>query len=662
MEDTCSSCLLRNKDRLSYLPDSVIYHILSFLETKYAVQTSVLSRRWRCAWKYVTALHFRSESFREYPSFQIYVDKVLSLRSPLSVREITLIDQGNSENREGSLFAWVIDYAISHGAQHILVNLETNEYNPAYYFSELFVAISDCNLKTLKLNYLVIDVGYQCSGFQMLTKLKLFKCMFVSDHEEFVDSFSAFPCLEHLVLDSMHPKNHVDDKIFRISGLRLLSLSVIDTYFLNLEIYAPKLKYFYFELSDFMDFTKLNLPSLEYAEILVDHERFSDVECAEYARDGLISLLQGFSDVTTLKLSPSTAELLSYIPKFLEQQASPFKRLETLRLRHNKVPDAVINYFLKETLTPIHNSIDQLLVVYSLYPLSVVSSSAAVVIHQWLVHRAEITQQWRTPVVAACYGTKTGNSEDRDGSLFASVIDYAFFHGAQYLFVNLQNLDNWESDTEYYFSDLFGTISDCKLKTLKLNTLIFDVGYQSSGFRMLTKLELFECMFMSDTKEFVDSFSAFPCLEHLVLYNVYPENHEDDKIFRISGLRLLSLNSVEFTKLNLPSLDYAEISVDPDDCSNEECTVCTEYAKNGLISLLHGLSNVTTLKFGCFTAEVLSYIPEFLEQQPSPFTRLKTLNLMHDHLPDAVINYFVKGSSGTKPEVKFEYLYSTYNV
>ncbi|CAN1778781.1 hypothetical protein LINPERHAP1_LOCUS14497 [Linum perenne] len=85
----------------------------------------------------------------------------------------------------------------------------------------------------------------------------------------------------------------------------------------------------------------------EYAEILVDHERFSDVECAEYARDGLISLLQGFSDVTTLKLSPSTAELLSYIPKFLEQQASPFKRLETLRLRHNKVPDAVINYFLK---------------------------------------------------------------------------------------------------------------------------------------------------------------------------------------------------------------------------------------------------------------------------------------------------------------------------
>ncbi|CAN1778780.1 Putative F-box protein At5g38390 [Linum perenne] len=348
MEDTCSSCLLRNKDRLSHLPDSILHHILSFLETKYAVQTSVLSRRWRCAWKYVTALHLRSESFREYSSFQTFVDKVLSLRSPLSIREITLIDQRNSEDREGSLFASVIYDAISHGAQHILVNLQNNEYDPQYNFSELFGTISDCNLKTLKLNTLVLNFGYQCSGFRMLTKLELFSCMFVSDHEEFVDSFSEFPCLEHLVLDSFYMEKDVDDKIFRISGLRLLSLSVTNTFFSRLEIYAPKLKYLYFKkFLDFGEFTKLNLPSLEYAEISVDHEGFSDEDCAEYAKHGLISLLQGFCDVTTLKLSPSTAELLSYIPKFLEQQASPFKRLETLRLRHNKVPDAVINYFLK---------------------------------------------------------------------------------------------------------------------------------------------------------------------------------------------------------------------------------------------------------------------------------------------------------------------------
>ncbi|CAN1138700.1 F-box/LRR-repeat protein At3g59200 [Linum perenne] len=354
MEDSCSSCLLRNKDRLSHLPDSVIYHILSFLETKYAVQTSVLSRRWRCAWKYVTALHFRSKSFREYPRFQIYVYKVLTLRYPLSVREVKFIDEGNSEVRNGTLFSWVILYAIFHGAQYLFVNLKNPdswESQTEYYFSELFGTIPDCNLKSMKLNTLVLDVGFRPSGFRMLRKLELFGCLFVSDHEELIDTFSEFPCLEHLVLYGGALENFADDKIFRISGLRLLSLSVTDTYFNKLEIYAPKLKYFYFVTStDFVEFTKLNLPSLDYAEISVNHDECFDEECtvcSEYAKHGLISLLQGLSNVTTLKLGCFTAEILSYIPECLEQQPSPFARLETLSLRRDDIPDAVINYFVK---------------------------------------------------------------------------------------------------------------------------------------------------------------------------------------------------------------------------------------------------------------------------------------------------------------------------
>ncbi|CAL1386501.1 unnamed protein product [Linum trigynum] len=57
-------------DRLSHLPEPIIHHILSFLDTKAAVQTSVLSRVWRFAWKHVPALHFRSDSFEQHSSFQ----------------------------------------------------------------------------------------------------------------------------------------------------------------------------------------------------------------------------------------------------------------------------------------------------------------------------------------------------------------------------------------------------------------------------------------------------------------------------------------------------------------------------------------------------------------------------------------------------------------
>ncbi|KAM7466564.1 hypothetical protein LguiB_014126 [Lonicera macranthoides] len=43
-------------DRLSELPDAILAHILSFLDTKYAVQTSSLSKRWINLWISVTTL------------------------------------------------------------------------------------------------------------------------------------------------------------------------------------------------------------------------------------------------------------------------------------------------------------------------------------------------------------------------------------------------------------------------------------------------------------------------------------------------------------------------------------------------------------------------------------------------------------------------------
>ncbi|GAB2230598.1 hypothetical protein Droror1_Dr00014874 [Drosera rotundifolia] len=64
-------------DRLSDLPDEVLGHILSFLPTQKAVQTSALSKRWKGVFSLATGLEFH-DCYKTTP-FINFVDRVLSL-------------------------------------------------------------------------------------------------------------------------------------------------------------------------------------------------------------------------------------------------------------------------------------------------------------------------------------------------------------------------------------------------------------------------------------------------------------------------------------------------------------------------------------------------------------------------------------------------------
>ncbi|GJV02967.1 putative leucine-rich repeat domain-like protein [Tanacetum coccineum] len=68
-------------DRLSRLPDDLTQKIFSLIGTKNAIQTSVLSSKWRFRRISLPVLDFSSEDFPCLPKFVQFVNNVLSRRN-----------------------------------------------------------------------------------------------------------------------------------------------------------------------------------------------------------------------------------------------------------------------------------------------------------------------------------------------------------------------------------------------------------------------------------------------------------------------------------------------------------------------------------------------------------------------------------------------------
>ncbi|KAK2459039.1 F-box/FBD/LRR-repeat protein [Trifolium repens] len=87
-----------DEDMISNLPDFIIGHILTYLRTKNAIQTSVLSWRWRYMWTFITKLRFTDTelplSFPHAPKtktwFVNHVSRVLLHLNSASIEEFSL--------------------------------------------------------------------------------------------------------------------------------------------------------------------------------------------------------------------------------------------------------------------------------------------------------------------------------------------------------------------------------------------------------------------------------------------------------------------------------------------------------------------------------------------------------------------------------------------
>ncbi|CAL1387361.1 unnamed protein product [Linum trigynum] len=204
------------EDRLSELPNHLLRRVLSFVDSKFAVQTCLLSWRWRSVWKGVPALNLDSKSFNNTgDSFNKFVSKILSRHyDSAPVDEINLEIKGafdHSFSESFSMYQRLFDYAASHEIRHFCSADEDGElWN---YFNE---------------------VGFGSPAFRMLTTLHLEGCqVYCQGSIDWLDPFADFPNLHDLSLNRCSWRGDCEDDgeeehpvRLRISGIKLLNLKM----------------------------------------------------------------------------------------------------------------------------------------------------------------------------------------------------------------------------------------------------------------------------------------------------------------------------------------------------------------------------------------------------------------------------------------------------
>ncbi|KAJ0790789.1 putative leucine-rich repeat domain superfamily [Helianthus annuus] len=319
---------VEDDDRLSSLQDELIHKILSFIGIKHAIQTSVLSSRWRFIWTSMPYLNFSWDDFYELPKFSEFVTRVLSGRN--NQTEVSSVKLSNFRGMDSNVIAeQIMKYAFSHNIQQLDVAClpQNNVEFPPFLFSSrslkhlsltkenfsaferrrscsyVFNATSTWELPVLTTLYLdgvtlcCDDNTDKCIGFftkcANLKNLTLKSCY----TEGFKGLSICLPLLSNLTVEDVY--GSVDDYNIVAPELKNLNMSGIFTQDHPYLISAPALVSLLYKGFHDLSLSTDDFPSLEKADI-----------CVSYPRDAhqALRLLQQLHNVKSLTLNLEIVE------------------------------------------------------------------------------------------------------------------------------------------------------------------------------------------------------------------------------------------------------------------------------------------------------------------------------------------------------------------
>ncbi|CAN8253418.1 unnamed protein product [Cochlearia groenlandica] len=253
-------------DIINGLPDELLIKILSFVPTKVAISTSILSKRWKFLWMWLPNLEYRDYEAISQVSFRDFIDKNLpSHRSPII--ESLLLEISDDSFRPEYIKRW-IGIAVSRRVRELSIDYSSFNLLPP---SSLYTSKS---LVTLKLDgkSITVDVP-RTVCLPCLKTLQLLRVTYLKE-----DSLRLLLSYCHVLEDldiKVEDDNNVKALVVIVPSLQRLSLTIEscwssgDGYVID----TPSLKCLKV-LDERYDISYLikHMPNLEEANIWVDKD------------------------------------------------------------------------------------------------------------------------------------------------------------------------------------------------------------------------------------------------------------------------------------------------------------------------------------------------------------------------------------------------------
>ncbi|KAJ0702193.1 putative F-box domain, leucine-rich repeat domain superfamily, F-box-like domain superfamily [Helianthus annuus] len=339
-------------DRLSSLPDGLIHKILSFISIKHAIQTSVLSSRWRFLWTSMPYLNFSRDDFSKLPKFSKFVTHVLSDRN--NQTEVSSVKLSLHGKMSGIFAKKIIKYAFSHNIQQLNVaSMLANEVGfPLVLFSSRSLKHLSLTMKVLsdieyRSKYSLRYVFNATSTWELpaLTTLYLDNAALICDEntDKCIDLFSKCANLKNLTLKSCYMEGFKglgiclpklsnltieiacgSVEVFNIVAPQLKNLTIRSYFDEQYSLSAPDLVFLFYQGGYCLQLSTDDYLSLEKADICVPRPKDAHQ---------VLRMLQRLHNVKFLTLNVEIVELLSSSVELITNQPSPFANLKSLKIQ-----------------------------------------------------------------------------------------------------------------------------------------------------------------------------------------------------------------------------------------------------------------------------------------------------------------------------------------